>query len=411
MCFIILFPNVSFLLLCSARHQKDLRFFCKLCFDNLQFFPLEMAMYSESELSSHLRRGSHVSGDAFVRHQRCTLCWGKAPSSSSSSQNRRHEGITEVEQYFFDEEALLEHAKKEHLSCYLCAADRHTFYRDGEALKEHIDDEHYACTFCREIAFGSVAELRAHVEQLHPENAVNAAAAAAASATASTGAPSKKSTKKKHQPLVLINGVPTAASTSNNNKNKHFINFEVLERREIARKTTGSVAASLPTMVSGRSSANTAVPSSNGSAATSAIELDSTFRQAYAARQSAHPPSFEPKANSETYALHFPTMGPGAGKLGEQVDLGASVYAHQRSTFASQCPMPKLPPPEMVRSLRGAGRCNEGEFPPLGAPSTSRAPPGGGGDDAPAAAGPSLRNQSSQSAKPGKKPFDRFKKL
>lgn len=294
-------------------------------------------MYDEDQLREHLRRGSHVSGDAFVRHQRCTLCFGNARSRREIN----------VEQYFFDEEALLEHAKKNHLICYLCT-DQHTFYLDLEALDEHIGEDHFPCTLCKEAAYGSVAELRTHVESIHPENEAIAAAAAAAAASSSStaaGKLSKKSTKKKHQPLDI--GTTTFAVS--NTISSNFIDFEALERREIAKKTASATSSSLIL-------AN--APTGSGSAAEAVVELDGTFRRKYNARQNAHPPSFEPKANSETYALHFPTIDPGARlpmtSSGEpvQFNLGASVYNRCAPIFRESLPLPELPPPETSRTAK-----------------------------------------------------------
>ena len=136
MSFLFVFLKFAFSLI-SKKHVKDRRTLCKLCFLNSQALPLEMTLFNidgEDEqltYANHLRNGSMEFGDVFIRHYRCTLCFGQLAVKDEPN----------VDHYFFDNDALFKHAAENHVICIRCT-EKYTFFRDVEALKEHFANEH-----------------------------------------------------------------------------------------------------------------------------------------------------------------------------------------------------------------------------------------------------------------------------
>lgn len=272
-----------------------------------------MMIYDKNQFKDHLRFGSKIADEAFVQHQRCTLCFGNFDRKAINT-------TVLPEHYFFDSEALAVHARKHHYSCYLCTDDRCTFYRTNDALNDHLNEEHIVCPLCKGknaqdladlfLAFTSIAELRRHVSVEHAAEEYAAATEAASLASASDTTNNKnfkKSSKKRMLPL-------TSAS---------LINFQELERKEIEKKR-------MSTSVTGKYHQVQSIASVRN-------RLDDALRERYTAEQQANPPSFgKPDASSEKYVVHFPTIQPGAKPQtsSPKFDISSAVYSAQRIDFS-----------------------------------------------------------------------------
>ncbi|KAH9394011.1 hypothetical protein TYRP_021137 [Tyrophagus putrescentiae] len=121
------------------QHREDRRTFCKLCFLHLKTLPMEMRLYNinmnnmniDESFEDHLRNGSVEFNGVFIKHPRCTLCFGQlAPGA-----------VPNVAHYFFDQDALFKHANENHAICAICP-EKHTFFRNVEERDEHFVTEH-----------------------------------------------------------------------------------------------------------------------------------------------------------------------------------------------------------------------------------------------------------------------------
>ncbi len=132
-----------------AEHNMKM---CDLCTRNKKVFTHEHDMFSDKDLTEHMRHGDDKPGAAdqtgFRGHPLCGFCGAR----------------------FYDSDKLYEHCRNKHERCFLC--DRRDsrqphYYMDYNALEAHFKKDHFICSDreCLEkkfVVFESEMDLKAH---------------------------------------------------------------------------------------------------------------------------------------------------------------------------------------------------------------------------------------------------------
>ncbi|KAK4129903.1 hypothetical protein BT67DRAFT_452828 [Trichocladium antarcticum] len=132
-----------------AAHSKKM---CDLCTRHKKVFTHEHDMFTDKELTEHMRNGDDVPGASdqtgFRGHPLCGFCGAR----------------------FYDNDKLFEHCRDRHERCFIC--DRRDsrqphYYLDYNKLEEHFKKDHHICLDreCLEkkfVVFESEMDLKAH---------------------------------------------------------------------------------------------------------------------------------------------------------------------------------------------------------------------------------------------------------
>jgi hypothetical protein len=137
----------------SVHHKK----ICDLCSRHKKIFTHEHELYTDAELTKHMRKGDDNPGavdqSGFKGHPICTFC------------NQR----------FYGDDELYEHCRSKHERCQVCDRLRvgaPQYYMNFEALSAHYRKDHFLCMEkeCldnKHIVFGSELDLKAHQLEQH----------------------------------------------------------------------------------------------------------------------------------------------------------------------------------------------------------------------------------------------------
>ncbi|RKF54964.1 E3 ubiquitin-protein ligase hel2 [Golovinomyces cichoracearum] len=134
---------------------------CDLCSKNRKIFPHEHKLFTDSELSRHMKKGDSIPGavnqSGFKGHPLCSFCGNR----------------------FFGDDELFKHLREKHEKCFVCdranPGEPPSYYVNYEALRQHLVDDHYVCKMkdCLDqkyIAFISEFELKTHMLEVHGES-------------------------------------------------------------------------------------------------------------------------------------------------------------------------------------------------------------------------------------------------
>ncbi|KHJ36179.1 putative c2h2 finger domain [Erysiphe necator] len=131
---------------------------CDLCSKHRKIFPHEHDLFTDAELSKHMKKGdkSPASGNqtGFKGHPLCIFCGNR----------------------FYGDDELFKHLREKHERCFVCDLANPdmppSYYVNYEALHLHFVQDHFICKMkdCvdqKYIAFVSEFELRAHMIEVH----------------------------------------------------------------------------------------------------------------------------------------------------------------------------------------------------------------------------------------------------
>eukprot|EP00127_Corallochytrium_limacisporum_P001916 Clim_evm71s88 gene=Clim_evmTU71s88 len=126
-------------------------FLCDLCVGHIKIFPCEYRYYSKQDLTRHRKKGDP--DDASMKgHSFCKFC----------------------SRYYFDNDDLFDHLRKQHESCHLCRRNgvMNQYYKNYADLENHFDSDHFLCKErdCLEkkfVVFDSEIDFKAHQAQEH----------------------------------------------------------------------------------------------------------------------------------------------------------------------------------------------------------------------------------------------------
>ncbi|TQS38920.1 hypothetical protein Golomagni_00567 [Golovinomyces magnicellulatus] len=134
---------------------------CDLCSKNRKIFPHEHKLFTDSELTRHMKKGDSIPGavnqSGFKGHPLCSFCGNR----------------------FFGDDELFKHLREKHEKCFVCdranPGDPPSYYVNYEALRQHLVEDHYMCKMkdCLDqkyIAFISEFELKTHMLEVHGES-------------------------------------------------------------------------------------------------------------------------------------------------------------------------------------------------------------------------------------------------
>eukprot|EP01135_Chromosphaera_perkinsii_P007624 Nk52_evm80s914 gene=Nk52_evmTU80s914 len=131
-----------------VRKTHD-RWYCEQCTGHLSKFIHEFNIFTKKELQKHRREGDDIS---FKGHAFCKFC----------------------NQYFFGNDQLYDHLKKNHFSCHLCENDgiRDLYFPGYNDLEDHFRSDHFLCedSECLEkkfIVFRTKIDLKGHQAEEH----------------------------------------------------------------------------------------------------------------------------------------------------------------------------------------------------------------------------------------------------
>jgi hypothetical protein len=127
--------------------------YCILCTDNRKVFLKEQKLYTNREITTHVRFGEQDSQHGRIHgHPLCKFC------------NKR----------FYNDDDLFQHMYKKHERCHICERTgvQFEYYRDYNHLEKHFDSVHILChdPICLEkkfIVFTNELDLRAHELKEH----------------------------------------------------------------------------------------------------------------------------------------------------------------------------------------------------------------------------------------------------
>ncbi|KAL2186128.1 hypothetical protein L209DRAFT_710006 [Thermothelomyces heterothallicus CBS 203.75] len=135
------------------EHRKKM---CDLCTRNKKVFTHEHDIFTDKQLTEHMRRGDDKPGAAdqtgFRGHPLCGFCGER----------------------FYDSDKLYEHCRNKHERCFIC--DRHSsqpqYYLDYNELEKHFKEAHFLCLDrnCLEkkfVVFETALDLKAHQLEEH----------------------------------------------------------------------------------------------------------------------------------------------------------------------------------------------------------------------------------------------------
>ncbi|POS87566.1 hypothetical protein EPUL_001649 [Erysiphe pulchra] len=131
---------------------------CDLCAKHRKIFPHEHDLFTDIELSKHMKKGDKnpTSGNqtGFKGHPLCNFCGNR----------------------FYGDDELYKHLREKHERCFVCDLANPdkppSYYINYEALYQHFVQDHFICKVkdCLDqkyIAFVSEFELRAHMIEVH----------------------------------------------------------------------------------------------------------------------------------------------------------------------------------------------------------------------------------------------------
>ncbi|RKF62874.1 E3 ubiquitin-protein ligase hel2 [Erysiphe neolycopersici] len=131
---------------------------CDLCSKHRKIFPHEHDLFTDTELSKHMKKGdkNSTSGNqtGFKGHPLCNFCGNR----------------------FYGDDELYKHLREKHERCFVCDLANPdkppSYYVNYEALHLHFVQDHFICKVkdCLDqkyIAFVSEFELRAHMIEVH----------------------------------------------------------------------------------------------------------------------------------------------------------------------------------------------------------------------------------------------------
>jgi hypothetical protein len=127
--------------------------YCMLCLDNRKVFLKEQKLYSNREITTHVRFGEEDPQHGRIHgHPLCKFC------------NKR----------FYNDDDLFQHMYKKHERCHICEREgiQFEYYKDYNHLEKHFDTVHILCKdpICLEkkfVVFTNELDLRAHELKEH----------------------------------------------------------------------------------------------------------------------------------------------------------------------------------------------------------------------------------------------------
>lgn len=136
-------------------HNKKI---CDLCSKHRKIFPHEHDLFTDAELSKHMKYGDNDSKSTnrsgFKGHPSCNFCGSR----------------------YYDDDELFRHLREKHERCFVCdranPGKSPSYYINYEALRSHFAMDHFMCQMkdCLDqkyIAFVSEFELKVHMLEVH----------------------------------------------------------------------------------------------------------------------------------------------------------------------------------------------------------------------------------------------------
>ncbi|KAI1004113.1 hypothetical protein K3495_g4098 [Podosphaera aphanis] len=131
---------------------------CDLCSKHRKIFPHEHDLFTDAELSKHMKEGDYKAGatsqSGFKGHPLCGFCGNR----------------------FYGDDELFKHLREKHERCFVCdranVNSAPSYYVNYDALRVHFVQDHFICQMkdCLDqkyIAFVSEFELKAHMLEVH----------------------------------------------------------------------------------------------------------------------------------------------------------------------------------------------------------------------------------------------------